>query len=110
MGEKFVEGKQRRHIARHGIALPNRVAFCNRAKRKACKRKVKRLSAYPVRSDSQSLRNSSISLLAGIARRSVKTSTASMAVALSRLRSRSPLSGLLARRLHSHIHLLGAAG
>src|SRR3546814_11154159 len=32
-----------RHLRhRHGIALPNRVAFCNRAKRKACKRKVKR--------------------------------------------------------------------
>src|SRR3546814_15217972 len=74
MGEKFVEGKQRRHIARHGIALPNRVAFCNRAKRKACKRKVKRRSVYPVSSDSQRLRNSSIRLLAGIARRSAKTS------------------------------------
>src|SRR3546814_10699171 len=60
MGEKFVEGKQRRHIARHGIALPNRVAFCNRAKRKACKRKVKRRSVYPVSSDSPRLRNSSI--------------------------------------------------
>src|SRR3546814_18478118 len=110
MGEKFVEGKQRRHIARHGIALPNRVAFCNRAKRKACKRKVKRRSVYPVSSDSQRLRNSSIRLLAGIARRPATTSTASLAAALTRSRSRSPQTGLRARRYASKSRLLGAVG
>src|SRR3546814_18182658 len=93
MGEKFVEGKQRRHIARHGIALPNRVAFCNRAKRKACKRKVKRRSVYPVSSDSTRLRNSSIRLLAGIPRRSAKPSPDSMAASLSRTKSDRPQPG-----------------